>query len=66
MAHDPRLPARNLYDSSGKYESSNRVGRLTRENCRLSASVPPKIRSGSLDCRAEGLDDSLLENLCRL
>jgi hypothetical protein len=42
MAHNPRLPGRNVYDSPAKYESSNRVGRLARENCRLSASISPQ------------------------
>jgi hypothetical protein len=40
MAYDPRLLAGVVYDSPAKYESSNGVGRLTRENCRLSASRP--------------------------
>jgi hypothetical protein len=66
MAHDPRLLARNVYDSPAKYESSNRVGRLIRENCRLSASISPAICLGSLDYRAGGLDDWLPENQCRL
>jgi hypothetical protein len=52
MAHDPRLPARNMYDSPAKYESSNRVGRLARKNCTLSASISPTFCSGNLDYRA--------------
>jgi hypothetical protein len=66
MAHDPRLLAGIVYDSPAKYELSNRVGRLTRENCRRPASISPTICSGSLGCRAEGLNDSVSENLCRL
>jgi hypothetical protein len=48
MAHDPRLLARNVYDSPAKYESSNRVGRLARENCTFSASIPPTIVQDAL------------------
>jgi hypothetical protein len=66
MAHDPRLLARNVYDSPAKYESSNRVGRLARENCTFSASIPPTICSGRLDHCKELLDDSLPEHPCRL
>jgi hypothetical protein len=66
MAHDPRLLAGIVYDSPANYELSNRVGKVTHENCRLSASISLTVCSGSLDCRAEVLDDSLPENLCRL
>jgi hypothetical protein len=66
MAHDLGLPARTLYDSRAKYELSNRVGRLARENCTLSASIPPTICSGSPDHCNELLDDSLPENPCRV
>jgi hypothetical protein len=35
MAYDPRLLAGIVYDSPAKYESANRVGKVTRENCTL-------------------------------